>query len=73
MKTRRKAVKSLKRTERYFTRQVKKLTKKGYKDAELDRFVKMSEHLTSQRQLLKSGKKEHLPGKRSTSSSDAMK
>lgn len=73
IKTRRSAVKSLKKTEKYFTKQVKSLTKKGYKDAELDRFVQTAQHLTSQRELLKSSKRERLPGSKVSSSSEAMK
>lgn len=72
-KARKTATRSLKKTEKYFNKQVKKLTKRGYEDPELDRFVKMAEHLTSQRQLLSAGRKEYFPGAKAKASSNAMK
>ncbi len=71
-KANRKSMRSLKRTSKYFNRQVKKLIKKNYHDEDIKRFADMAEHLMSQRQLFKQGVKAHLPGAKADAAKEAM-
>lgn len=69
----RKYRRNLRRVDRYFQKTVKSLQKKGYKDKELEPFIKRAAEFTEQRELGKTSRRTGMSAKMNMNAAEAYK